>query len=87
MSNLEAPRLGMVGEGPGAGWRETIGARVAEVEPGPAVVELEVGRVLHSGRRTGVADCRVTAEADGRLVATATATFFVVLPSGAGSQS
>lgn len=46
-----------------------------------------VGRVLHSGRRTGVADCRVTAEADGRLVATATATFFVVLPSGAGSQS
>ena len=46
-----------------------------------------VGRVLHSGRRTGVADCRVTAEEDGRLVASATATFIVVLPSGTGSQS
>jgi uncharacterized protein (TIGR00369 family) len=49
-----------------------------------------VGRVLHSGRRTGVADCRVTAldgSAEGRLVATATATFIVELPSSSGSQS
>jgi acyl-CoA thioesterase len=40
-----------------------------------------VARVLHSGRRTGVAECRVEGE-DGRLVATATATFIVKLPSG-----
>jgi uncharacterized protein (TIGR00369 family) len=40
-----------------------------------------VARVLHSGRRTGVAECRIEGE-DGRLVATATATFFVKLPSG-----
>jgi uncharacterized protein (TIGR00369 family) len=39
-----------------------------------------VSRVLHSGRRTGVAECRVEGE-DGRLVATATATFSVFLPS------
>jgi uncharacterized protein (TIGR00369 family) len=38
-----------------------------------------VSRVLHSGRRTGVAECRVEGE-DGRLVATATATFSVFLP-------
>ncbi len=37
----------MVGEGPRAGWRETVGARIAEVEPGHVVVELEV----HSGHR------------------------------------
>jgi uncharacterized protein (TIGR00369 family) len=40
-----------------------------------------VARVLHSGRRTGVAECRIEGE-DGRLVATATATFIVKLPSG-----
>jgi uncharacterized protein (TIGR00369 family) len=39
-----------------------------------------VARVLHSGRRTGVAECRVEGE-DGRLVATATATFIVFLPA------
>jgi acyl-CoA thioesterase len=38
-----------------------------------------VARVLHSGRRTGVAECRVESE-DGRLVATATASFIVYLP-------
>ena len=38
-----------------------------------------VAKVLHLGRRTGVADCRVEGE-DGRLVATATATFIVHLP-------
>lgn len=47
---------------------------------------LAVGRVLHSGRRTGVAECRVAAE-DGRLVATATATFIVITPSASGSES
>jgi uncharacterized protein (TIGR00369 family) len=40
-----------------------------------------VAKVLHAGRRTGVAECRVEGE-DGRLVATATATFIVKLPSG-----
>ena len=40
-----------------------------------------VAKVLYSGRRTGVAECRVEGE-DGRLVATATATFIVKLPSG-----
>jgi uncharacterized protein (TIGR00369 family) len=40
-----------------------------------------VARVLHSGRRTGVVECRVEGEG-GRLVATATATFIVKLPSG-----
>jgi uncharacterized protein (TIGR00369 family) len=39
-----------------------------------------VGKVLHSGRRTGVAECRVEGE-DGRLVATATATFIVIRTS------
>jgi len=38
-----------------------------------------VARVLHSGRRTGVAECRVEGE-DGRLVATATASFIVYPP-------
>ena len=47
MTNLDALRRGMVGEGPRAGWRETIGARVAEVELGHAVVELDV----HAGHR------------------------------------
>ena len=47
MSNLEALRQGLVGEGPRAGWRETIGARIAEVEEGRAVVELDV----HAGHR------------------------------------
>ena len=35
--------------------------------------------VVHSGRRTGVAECRVEAP-DGRLVATASASFAVWLP-------
>jgi len=39
-----------------------------------------VARVLHRGHRTGVAECRVEGE-DGRLVATATATFIVFVPS------
>jgi acyl-CoA thioesterase len=38
-----------------------------------------VARVLHRGRRTGVAECRVEGE-DGRLVATASATFVLFLP-------
>jgi uncharacterized protein (TIGR00369 family) len=35
--------------------------------------------VLHAGHRTGVAECRVEG-ADGRLVATATASFILYLP-------
>ena len=34
------------------------------------------GRVVHAGRRTCVAECRIEAE-DGRLIATASATFMV----------
>jgi uncharacterized protein (TIGR00369 family) len=37
---------------------------------------LAVGRVIHAGRRTAVAECRVEGT-DGRLVATASATFAV----------
>ena len=37
------------------------------------------GKVLHAGRRTGVAECRVETQ-EGRLVATATASFIVMLP-------
>jgi len=63
MSNLEALRQGLVGEGPRAGWRETIGARIAEVEDGRAVVELDVhaghrheGGVVQGGIITQIAD-------------------------------
>jgi uncharacterized protein (TIGR00369 family) len=38
-----------------------------------------IGLVLHAGRRTGVCDCRVEGT-DGRLVATATASFILYLP-------
>ena len=38
-----------------------------------------VAKVLHAGRRTGVAECRVQGEG-GRLVATATATFSAQQP-------
>jgi uncharacterized protein (TIGR00369 family) len=40
-----------------------------------------IARVLHSGHRTGVAECRVEDE-DGRLVATGTASFFIRQPFG-----
>jgi uncharacterized protein (TIGR00369 family) len=40
---------------------------------------LAVARVLHAGRRTGVAECRVE-DGGGRLIATATATFILYLP-------
>jgi uncharacterized protein (TIGR00369 family) len=50
------------------------------IGPGRIGEPLEaVATVLHSGRRTGVAECRVVGEG-GRLVATATATFIVYLP-------
>jgi len=49
VTNLESLRRGMVGQGPRAGWRETLGARIAEVEPGRVVVELDV----HAGHRHG----------------------------------
>ncbi|MDQ6742826.1 MAG: PaaI family thioesterase [Candidatus Dormibacteraeota bacterium] len=63
MTNLEALRRGMVGEGPRAGWQETIGARIAQVEPGSVVVELDVhaghrhdGGVVQGGVITQIAD-------------------------------
>lgn len=63
VTNLELLRRGMLGEGPRAGWAETIGARVAEVEPGHAVVELHAsaqhrhdGGVVQGGIITQIAD-------------------------------
>ncbi|MDQ6774226.1 MAG: PaaI family thioesterase [Candidatus Dormibacteraeota bacterium] len=63
MTNLEALRRGMVGDGPRAGWRETIGARIAEVEAGQVVVELDAhaghrheGGVVQGGIITQIAD-------------------------------
>ncbi len=53
----------MVGEGPRAGWRETVGARIARVEPGEVVVELDAhaghrheGGVVQGGIITQIAD-------------------------------
>jgi uncharacterized protein (TIGR00369 family) len=53
----------MVGEGPRAGWREMIGARVAEVDEGRVVVELDAddkhrheGGVVQGGIITQIAD-------------------------------
>src|ERR1700716_308298 len=53
----------MVGEGPRSGWRETIGARIAAVDPGRVVVELDAnaghrheGGVVQGGIITQVAD-------------------------------
>ncbi|HXM53999.1 MAG TPA: PaaI family thioesterase [Candidatus Dormibacteraeota bacterium] len=61
--------------------------KMSFISPGRIGEPLEaVGRVLHSGRRTGVADCRVTA-GGGRLVATATASFIVALPVPSGSEA
>jgi uncharacterized protein (TIGR00369 family) len=63
VTNLESLRRGMVGQGPRAGWRETLGARIAEVEPGRVVVELDVhaghrheGGVVQGGVITQIAD-------------------------------
>jgi uncharacterized protein (TIGR00369 family) len=63
VTNLDALRRGMVGEGPRAGWRETLGARIAEVDPGRVVVELDVhaghrheGGVVQGGVITQIAD-------------------------------
>lgn len=51
--------------------------KLSFIDPGRMGERLEaVATVLHSGRRTAMADCRVTGE-DGRLVATATATFII----------
>jgi uncharacterized protein (TIGR00369 family) len=61
--------------------------KMSFVAPGRISEALEaVGTVLHSGRRTGVAECRVTGE-DGRLVATGTATFIVAAPAGSESET
>ena len=53
----------MVGDGPRAGWREAIGARIAEVDEGRVVVELDTdskhrheGGVVHGGIITQIAD-------------------------------
>ena len=53
----------MTGEGPRAGWRETVGARLAAVEEGSVVVELDAhaghrheGGVVQGGIITQIAD-------------------------------
>lgn len=53
----------MVGEGPRAGWRETIGARIVEVDPGRVAIELDAhaghrheGGVVQGGIITQIAD-------------------------------
>jgi uncharacterized protein (TIGR00369 family) len=63
VTNLEALRRGMVGSGPRSGWHATIGARIAEVEPGRVAVELDVhaghrheGGVVQGGVITQIAD-------------------------------
>ncbi|HEY8643936.1 MAG TPA: PaaI family thioesterase [Candidatus Dormibacteraeota bacterium] len=63
MTNLEALRQGMVDDGPRAGWRDTIGARIAEVDEGRVVVELDAdakhrheGGVVQGGIITQIAD-------------------------------
>src|SRR4030088_1664801 len=50
------------------------GSFISPAEPGETLVA--TARVIHRGRRTGVADCRVESEG-GRLVATASGTFVV----------
>jgi uncharacterized protein (TIGR00369 family) len=63
VTNLEALRLGMSRDGPRAGWQETVGARLAEVDAGRAVVELDAhaghrhpGGVVQGGIITQIAD-------------------------------
>ena len=53
----------MVGDGPRAGWRETVGARIAEVDEGRVVVEIDAdakhrheGGVVQGGIITQIAD-------------------------------
>jgi uncharacterized protein (TIGR00369 family) len=63
VTNLESLRRGMVGDGPRAGWRETVGARIEEVEEGRVVVGLDAhakhrheGGVVQGGIITQIAD-------------------------------
>ncbi len=63
VTNLEALRRGMIGDGPRAGWRETVGARIAEVDEGRVVVEIDAdakhrheGGVVQGGIITQIAD-------------------------------
>ena len=53
----------MVGEGPRSGWRDTVGARIVEVDAGRVVVELKAhaghrheGGVVQGGIITQIAD-------------------------------
>ncbi len=85
MSNLEALQRGMVGlalaaAAPGAERQYGFDLKLDFVAPGRIGEALRaVAKVLHSGRRTGVAECRVEGE-DGRLIATATASYIVHRP-------
>lgn len=62
LTNLEALRAALE-NGPRAGWADTIGAEIAEVDPGRVVVELDAnprhqhpGGVVQGGIITAVAD-------------------------------
>ncbi|HLH71302.1 MAG TPA: PaaI family thioesterase [Candidatus Dormibacteraeota bacterium] len=61
--------------------------KVSFIAPGRIGERLRaVAKVIHSGRRTGVAECRLTGE-DGRLVATATATFAILSSTSDQSEA
>lgn len=62
---------------PDGHWHASFDLKTSFIAPGRIGEALRaVATVLHSGRRTAVAECRIEDE-DGRLVATATATFIV----------
>ncbi len=64
----------MRGEAPGA---EIFDLKVNYISPSGSDEHLSAtARVVHGGRRTVVTECRIDAQ-DGRLVATASATFAV----------
>ncbi len=60
---------------PDEGMHASFDLKLSFISPAQAGERLRAtGKVVHAGRRTGVCDCRVEGP-DGRLVATATATF------------
>ncbi|HET7339612.1 MAG TPA: PaaI family thioesterase [Candidatus Dormibacteraeota bacterium] len=65
-----------------AGDARIFDLKVNYVSAGDAVDELKASsRIVHAGRRTIVAECRIEA-ADGRLIATASGTFAVTTDRG-----
>ncbi len=71
---------------PDGGRVSSFDLKVSFIAPGRLGERLRaIAKVLHSGRRTGVAECRVEGE-DGRLVASATASF-ILHPQPHGYES